>query len=173
MMKKKVLSANQRNPSHGSRSTNGPCQPPKNSVVSSADTNTMPTYSPTKNIPNFMPEYSVWITRRQLLFGLRHVERKTVSGGDRGQRESAEPEELRNDEPQVPLRRHDPVELERARLDHYSHQGDAHEDFIAHHLRRRTQAAQQRILAVARPATEHHRINRQPRGARKTTAPRC
>ena len=38
----------------------GPSQPPRNSVVSSEDTTTMPMYSPTKNIAHFMPAYSVW-----------------------------------------------------------------------------------------------------------------
>ncbi|MNJ73985.1 hypothetical protein D3C77_708590 [compost metagenome] len=58
MMKRPVLSANQKNDSHGRVSRNGPCQPPKNSVVSSAEMVTMPMYSPTKNMPHFMPAYS-------------------------------------------------------------------------------------------------------------------
>ena len=34
--------------------------PPKNSVTISAEISVMPRYSPTKNMPNFIPEYSVW-----------------------------------------------------------------------------------------------------------------
>ena len=37
----------------------GPCQPPKNSTVIMAEIRMTPRYSPTKNMPNFMPEYSV------------------------------------------------------------------------------------------------------------------
>ncbi len=35
-----------------------PSQPPKNKAVVMADTSVMPAYSPTKNIPNLIPEYS-------------------------------------------------------------------------------------------------------------------
>ena len=37
----------------------GPSQPPKNSVTISAEMSVMPRYSPTRNMPDFMPEYSV------------------------------------------------------------------------------------------------------------------
>tara|TARA_B100000519_G_scaffold36905_1_gene26827 strand:+ start:328 stop:504 length:177 start_codon:yes stop_codon:yes gene_type:complete len=37
----------------------GPSQPPKNKTVIKEDIKTKPIYSATKNIPNFMPEYSV------------------------------------------------------------------------------------------------------------------
>src|SRR3546814_14754395 len=59
-MKTRHLSENQTIDSHGHLSRNGPLQPPKNSTTVMAETSTMPTYSPTKNMPNFMPEYSVW-----------------------------------------------------------------------------------------------------------------
>src|SRR6187551_3760647 len=38
----------------------GACQPPRNSVVASADTVVMLTYSASMNIANFRDEYSVW-----------------------------------------------------------------------------------------------------------------
>jgi hypothetical protein len=38
----------------------GPNQPPKNRTVISEEIRTSPKYSATKNIPNFIPEYSVW-----------------------------------------------------------------------------------------------------------------
>ena len=38
----------------------GACQPPRNSVVASADTVVMLTYSASMNIANFSDEYSVW-----------------------------------------------------------------------------------------------------------------
>src|SRR6478609_2082139 len=38
----------------------GACQPPRNSVVASADTVVMLTYSASMNIANFNDEYSVW-----------------------------------------------------------------------------------------------------------------
>ena len=47
-------------PSLISVSGGGACQPPRKSVVARAETVNMLTYSPRKNIPNFMPEYSVW-----------------------------------------------------------------------------------------------------------------
>ena len=39
---------------------NGACQPPRNSVVASAETVTMLMYSARKNIANFSELYSVW-----------------------------------------------------------------------------------------------------------------
>ena len=36
----------------------GPSQPPKNIVAMRAEIKVMPRYSPTKNNPNFIPEYS-------------------------------------------------------------------------------------------------------------------
>ena len=36
----------------------GPSHPPKNNMVMSEDKSVTPRYSPTKNIPNFIPEYS-------------------------------------------------------------------------------------------------------------------
>jgi hypothetical protein len=36
----------------------GPSQPPKKRVAMSAEIRVTPIYSPTKNIPNFIPEYS-------------------------------------------------------------------------------------------------------------------
>lgn len=48
-----------RNQTMGGRKEN-PIQPPKNKVVISAEMSVMPKYSPTKNIPNFIPEYSEW-----------------------------------------------------------------------------------------------------------------
>ncbi|MOA33666.1 hypothetical protein D3C78_1549800 [compost metagenome] len=59
MMKNAVFRANQTNDSCG-RMPNGPCQPPKNRVTSSAEIRMMPMYSPTKNMPHFMPAYSMW-----------------------------------------------------------------------------------------------------------------
>ena len=38
----------------------GACQPPRNSVVASADTVVMLTYSASMNIANLIDEYSVW-----------------------------------------------------------------------------------------------------------------
>jgi hypothetical protein len=36
----------------------GPSHPPKNKQTVRLEINVMPRYSPTKNIPNFIPEYS-------------------------------------------------------------------------------------------------------------------
>src|SRR2546427_8638505 len=48
------------------RSTgNGARQPPRNSVVASAETVTMLMYSARKNIANFSDEYSVWKPRSE------------------------------------------------------------------------------------------------------------
>ncbi len=41
-------------------SPNGACQPPRKSVVASAETVTMLMYSARKNIANLNDEYSVW-----------------------------------------------------------------------------------------------------------------
>ena len=40
--------------------SHGPSHPPKKSVTIMAAMSEMPTYSPRKNMANFMPEYSVW-----------------------------------------------------------------------------------------------------------------
>src|SRR5262245_54157128 len=40
--------------------SHGPIHPPKNSATVSMEISVTPRYSPTKNIPNFMPEYSEW-----------------------------------------------------------------------------------------------------------------
>src|SRR5712692_5865381 len=47
-------------PSSGTCSTNGPRQPPRNSTAVSAPTVKACKNSATKNMPNFMPEYSMW-----------------------------------------------------------------------------------------------------------------
>ena len=39
---------------------NGPSHPPKKRTAITSEINVMPRYSPTKNKPNFRPEYSVW-----------------------------------------------------------------------------------------------------------------
>src|SRR5208283_5427924 len=38
----------------------GPSQPPKKRMLISEEIRITPRYSPTKNMPNFMPEYSEW-----------------------------------------------------------------------------------------------------------------
>src|SRR3954464_9819280 len=48
-----------KNHSHGGKK-DGPSQPPKNIVVVIAEMSVIPKYSPMKNIPNFIPEYSEW-----------------------------------------------------------------------------------------------------------------
>ncbi len=53
-IKKNVLNRNQKT---GGRK-DGPSQPPKNSVAIIPEISVIPRYSPTKNIPNFIPEYS-------------------------------------------------------------------------------------------------------------------
>jgi hypothetical protein len=53
-MKKNVFNRNQKT---GGRNE-GPSQPPKNRVAIIAEMRVTPRYSPTKNIPNFIPEYS-------------------------------------------------------------------------------------------------------------------
>ena len=55
-IKKNVLNKNQNT---GGRNA-GPSHPPKNSVEMMADISVIPMYSPTKNMPNFIPEYSEW-----------------------------------------------------------------------------------------------------------------
>jgi len=52
-MKKKVLIRNQTTPGR-----TGPSQPPKKKTVIMAEIKVTPMYSPTKNMPNFIPEYS-------------------------------------------------------------------------------------------------------------------
>src|SRR5690349_8084879 len=55
-MNTNILMMNQTN---GGRKL-GPSQPPKNKVMIKLEINMMPRYSPTKNNPNFIPEYSEW-----------------------------------------------------------------------------------------------------------------
>src|SRR6478735_3347625 len=55
-IKTNVLRVNQ---TSGGRNP-GPSHPPKNKVTTIAEISVMPRYSPIKNIPNFIPEYSEW-----------------------------------------------------------------------------------------------------------------
>src|SRR5277367_3000512 len=52
-MKNIVFAAN-----HKGAGSHGPSQPPKNNNEMVAEIRVTPMYSPTKNMPNFMPEYS-------------------------------------------------------------------------------------------------------------------
>src|SRR5687767_10165787 len=54
-MKKNVFRENQT-----MGGSHGPSHPPKNSVTIMAEISVTPRYSPTKNMPNFIPEYSEW-----------------------------------------------------------------------------------------------------------------
>ena len=57
MKNRRNMSIYMRNHTTGAR--NGPCHPPKNSVVARAETLIILPYSPRKNMANFMDEYSV------------------------------------------------------------------------------------------------------------------
>jgi hypothetical protein len=52
-IKKRVLREN-----HTIGGKTGPNHPPKNRVTIMAEMRVIPRYSPTKNMPNFIPEYS-------------------------------------------------------------------------------------------------------------------
>src|SRR5579883_2400732 len=54
-MKKNILMRNQT-----TGGSTGPSQPPKNRIAIRDEMRMIPRYSPTKNMPNFMPEYSEW-----------------------------------------------------------------------------------------------------------------
>mgnify|MGYP000685688713 CR=1 FL=1 len=53
------LATAEKKDSQGMCSRKGPCQPPKNKVTRRAEISTMPIYSPTKNMPHFIPAYSM------------------------------------------------------------------------------------------------------------------
>jgi hypothetical protein len=57
-MKKQIKNAVlKKNQNTGGRKA-GPSHPPKNKVIIMDEISVTPRYSPTKNIPNFIPEYS-------------------------------------------------------------------------------------------------------------------
>ena len=94
----------------------------------------------------------------ELALGLGQVVGQPVRLGQAGDEEHDHAERLRDAVPQTLLRVDDLAQVEAAGLEHDAHQREAHEHFVADHLRRRAHAADQRVLAVRRPAGEHHAV---------------
>ena len=63
------------------------------------------------------------------------------------------------------LRSHHLLQVERAREDHHADEREGHRHFIGDELRRRTQAAEQRVLAVGGEPSEEQRVHAQRRDA--------
>ncbi len=94
-MKKTSLTRN-----HSSGGNTGPSQPPKNSVTIIAEMRRMPRYSPTKNMPNFMPEYSVWKPAISSFSASGRSNGRRCVSAMPAMRKMTKPEELRDDVPQ-------------------------------------------------------------------------
>ena len=95
--------------------------------------------------------------QRRLVLG--QVERVPVGlGQDRGD-EDHEHREVRDEEPDVPLRAHDVRQIERAGRDQDAEDDQADRDLVAHHLRRAAQSAQEGIARVAGPAGHDHAVD--------------
>src|SRR5262249_12602680 len=99
------------------------------------------------------------IPGHQLALRFRQVEGQPVRLGDTGDEENPQPEKLRDTKPHAPLRLDDLAQVERAGEHHYTHQRQTHEDFVAQHLRRRPQAAQQRVLVVRSPPGQYYAVS--------------
>src|SRR5579875_2461981 len=106
----------------------------------------IPIYSPTKNMPNFIPEYSEW-------------KPATSSLSASGKYKKDEAKKLRDDKPHGALGLNNVLQVERAGHNHRAHHRQTHEDFITEHLRRGAQTAEQGVFAGRRPARKHHAVN--------------
>src|SRR5664279_2494035 len=71
----------------------------------------------------------------KLSLGLRKIKRQPPCFGHACDQKQNEAEKLRKHEPPIPLRFHDCRQAEGASKQHNSHQGNAHENFVADHLR--------------------------------------
>ncbi len=90
------------------------------------------------------------IARDQFLFRLWQIERRAVHLRNRRNAKQDEAERLRQNEPDalMHLRMDDIHHVERAREHQHAHQREADADLIRHHLRRRAQRAEQRIVVA-------------------------
>ena len=102
----------------------------------------------------------------QLLLGFRKVERRAVGLRDAGRQEDEEPERLQEDvplrneaEPVARLLSHDLAQRQRTGQHDDRRERQAVRQLVADHLRRRAQAAEQRVLAVRAPAGEHDAVD--------------
>ena len=104
---------------------------------------------------------------------LGHVERRAIGFGHAGDEVDQEQREQRHEEPfeeavVARLGIDDRGQVHAAGRDQHADQGEAHRDFVADHLRRGAQRAEDGVLRVRRPAAEDdavhaHRGHRQQR----------
>ena len=141
----------------------GPSQPPKKRIVISEEISVTPRYSPTKNMPNFMPEYSEWNPATSSL---------SASGRSNGSRRVSATPAIRNrtkprncgtTNQRCALRFDDRRQVEGAGQQDDAHERQAHENFVAQHLRGGAQASEQRVLVVRGPPRQYHAVDAERR----------
>ena len=101
------------------------------------------------------------VARHQLVFALDQVEGCPGALGEGGDEEEEEPQRLVGDEPHVLLGFDDLHQGEGPGQHEHPDDGQPQGQFIAHHLGRQAQAAQEGVLVVGGPAAEHGAVHRQ------------
>ena len=144
---------------------NGAFQPPKKSVTVSAEMMNTFTYSAKKKNPKRIPEYSVAkpATISESASVRSNGVRLRFGGG--GDEEDQEAERLAEDVPvgePAGLIHDDLVEAHRPGEEDQPDDRQRERDLVADDLRRRAQAAEERVLVVARPAGHQEPDDRQP-----------
>ena len=137
----------------------GARQPPRNSVVASAETVNMLMYSARKNNANFIERVLGVEPAGQLALALGEVERQPVGLADHRDDVDDEREQAGQDVPERGLRRHDLRGRHRPGVDEHGDQREAHRDLVGDHLRGRAQRAEQRVRRAGRPAGEHDAVD--------------
>ena len=156
---------------------NSGCHPPRNSTVAMQHTVIMLAYSAMKKEANFMLLYSVWKPATSSFSASGRSNGMRLVSANAGDQENDEADDLRERsledvpaaaEPErvaaLPL--HQLAQAQRIRQQQRRGDGQRHRQFVADHLRRAAQPAEQRVLVVRRPAGQRdavdaHRGNRQ------------
>ncbi len=158
----------------------GEVQPPMNSTLSMAHISTMLAYSPIMNSRYGVEEYSTWkpatssdsasdrskggrlVSARAEMKKINH--HREHDHDQRPVRPSAAAQHV--PVPEAPgLVLHDSGQVHGAGEQDHRQDDQADGDLVAHHLRRRSQGAQERILGVGRPAAHDHPVDAQRRHA--------
>jgi hypothetical protein len=95
----------------------------------------------------------------ELALALGEVERQPVRLADHRDDVDEEAEERRDDEPQPALGVDDLRGRHRPGVQEHGNERQAHGDLVGDHLRRRAQAAHQRVRRARRPAGEHDAVD--------------
>src|SRR3984893_6770380 len=99
------------------------------------------------------------VSAYQLALALGQVERQPVGLADHGDQVDDERDRQQPGVPVVLLGGHDGGGGQRARVQEHGHEGQAHRDLVADHLRRRAQRAEQRVGRPRGPAGQHDPVH--------------